>query len=156
MIFSPSQILRNPIHYWQNIPNLHFIFFFNKTKMEQVICVALVTGMFWLGISDTCLWFTWCVWLHLVFEINDKLVGFAQGEHLHWEETTRNLGSVIQGNCDLLVKLLCQSVKISKKNIDKSCLSDVENGSSGIKTSYKGVLSSLKFIKMEQICKFHG
>lgn len=54
--------------------------------------------------------FTWCVWLHLMFEVNDKFAGFTQREHLHWKKTAGDLGSVVKGDCYLFVKLLCQSV----------------------------------------------
>lgn len=63
--------------------------------------------------------FTWCVWLHLMFEVNDKFAGFTQREHLHWKKTAGDLGSVVQGDCYLFVKLLCQSTKMRENKIVK-------------------------------------
>lgn len=63
--------------------------------------------------------FTWCVWLHLMFEVNDEFAGFTQGEHLHWKKTAGDLGSVVKGDCYLFVKLLCQSVKMRENKIVK-------------------------------------
>lgn len=63
--------------------------------------------------------FTWCVWLHLMFEVNDKFAGFTQWEHLHWKKTAGDLGSVVKGDCYLFVKLLCQSVKMRENEIVK-------------------------------------
>lgn len=63
--------------------------------------------------------FTWCVWLHLMFEVNDKFAGFTQWKHLHWKKTAGDLGSIVQGDCYLFVKLLCQSVKMRENKIVK-------------------------------------